>query len=154
MPIEASFLVVLEFAVAVAALFLPWQVSGYGVHYVEASQFNLLYPMEFVIMMSLAFLSAFGLLRAKGWGWALSVIKAAFVMISILIPLYYVFHIFCLSNQFAIEIAVFYSVLSVYSTFGIAESVILLLATRQLLNNFLDSFMKFHFNNVFWLEVC
>lgn len=136
MPIEASFLVVLEFAVAVATLFLPWSVSGYSIHYVEPSQFNLLFPWIFVIAAPLGFLAASGLLRGRGWGWALSIIKAAFVVISILVPLYYGLHLITVSRQFVMEIAGFYPILSVYATFGIAESVILLIATRQPVKQF------------------
>jgi hypothetical protein len=103
---------------------------------VASSQFNLLYPWIFVITAALSLLSAFGLLRGRWWGWALSIIKAAFVMISILIPLYYVFHLLSISRQFVMEIAGFYPVLSVYATFGIAESVIMLIATRPPVKQF------------------
>jgi DNA-binding transcriptional ArsR family regulator len=82
-PFGVSFLAVLTFAAtAVTAL-----VTG---HVIFSDALNVPYlPMVYLIAAALGCLSFVGLLMGKGWGWTLTVVQAALVLIYVLVPFYF-----------------------------------------------------------------
>jgi len=82
-PREVTFLFLLEIATAIVALFsLTWMSVPLTLTFFA---FYLVYGVVAV----LGFLSAFGLLREKGWGWTLVIVKASLVIFYALVPLYF-----------------------------------------------------------------
>jgi DNA-binding transcriptional ArsR family regulator len=135
MPRESFSLALLEFCTAVASVF--WFLSAYSTPATAPVIEYFSGFFVFVVVAILGFASAFGIFDGKRWSWKTAIVKSAIIMLTSLIPLYYLSLLLGASQDVSSEISRFYPTGIFYTAFVITEAIAMLVASRRPTRDFL-----------------